>query len=105
LLIKQLDKFYNKKDIPWVHLIWNAHYSNGEVPHATKNMGSFWWRDMLKLVDQFRAIASCTVGDGSTVLFWLDVWNSMLLNTKFPRLFSYTKTKTFQWLNFFRTTK
>jgi hypothetical protein len=56
-------------------------------------MGSFWWRDVLKLIDQFRAIASCTVGDGSTVLFWLDVWNSMLLSTKFPRLFSYAKNK------------
>jgi hypothetical protein len=25
LLIKHLDKFYNKKDILWVYLIWNAH--------------------------------------------------------------------------------
>jgi hypothetical protein len=25
ILIKQLDKFYNKKDIPWVQLIWNSY--------------------------------------------------------------------------------
>jgi hypothetical protein len=32
LLIKQLDKFYNKRDVPWVHLIWNSYYI-GKVPH------------------------------------------------------------------------
>jgi hypothetical protein len=37
LLLNHLDKFYNKKDVPWVKLIGNAHYSNGEVPYATKN--------------------------------------------------------------------
>jgi hypothetical protein len=24
LLMKHLDKFYNRKDIPWVNMIWNA---------------------------------------------------------------------------------
>jgi hypothetical protein len=37
LLLKHLDKFYNKADIPWVNLIWNTYYFNGEVPHATKD--------------------------------------------------------------------
>jgi hypothetical protein len=92
LLVKQLDKFYNK-DIPWVHLIWNAHYSNREVPHATKNKGSFWRRAVLKLVDQFRGISSYIVGDGTTVLFWLDIWNNHLLHNKYPRLFSFAKKK------------
>jgi hypothetical protein len=32
LLIKFLDKFYNKKDLPWVNLVWFAHYE-GKVPH------------------------------------------------------------------------
>uniref|UniRef100_A0A0A8Y3D2 Uncharacterized protein n=1 Tax=Arundo donax TaxID=35708 RepID=A0A0A8Y3D2_ARUDO len=22
-------------DIPWINLIWNTHYSNGQIPHAT----------------------------------------------------------------------
>jgi hypothetical protein len=30
-LIKFFDKFYNRKDIPWVHLIWNARY-NDKIP-------------------------------------------------------------------------
>jgi hypothetical protein len=42
LLLKHLDKFYNKKNIPWVNLIWNTHYSNGEIPHVTRDRGSFW---------------------------------------------------------------
>jgi hypothetical protein len=93
LLIKQLDKFCNKKDIPWVNLVWNTYYANGEVPHVTKDKGSFWWRDALKLNDHFRGIAKCKVGDGSTVLFRSDVWNDLLLQNKFPRLYSYAKNR------------
>jgi len=32
LLLKQLDKFYKKKDVQWVKLIWNKYYQEG-VPH------------------------------------------------------------------------
>jgi hypothetical protein len=94
LLLKHMDKFYNKRDISWVNLIWNTHYSNGEVPHATNDRGSFWWKDLLKLCDLFRGIATYQVGDGTTVLFWSDVWNNHLLQQKFPRLYSFTKNKT-----------
>jgi hypothetical protein len=69
LLLKRLDKFYNKREIPWVNLIWNTYYPNGEVPHATRARGSFWWKDVLKLCDAFRGIATCKVGGGDTVLF------------------------------------
>jgi hypothetical protein len=79
LLLKHLDKFYNRADIPWVNLIWNTYYSEGEIPHASREKGSFWWRDVLKLVDWFRGIAKCKVGDGTTVLFWEDIWNDHLL--------------------------
>jgi hypothetical protein len=40
LLIKILDKFYNKRDLPWVNLIWEKHYA-GKVPHAESLCGSF----------------------------------------------------------------
>jgi hypothetical protein len=69
LLLKHLDKFYNKKDIPWVKLIWDTYYLSGEVPHASGPKGSFWWKDILKLCDTFRGIASCKVGSGDAVLF------------------------------------
>jgi hypothetical protein len=35
LLLKQLHKFYNKEEVPWVQLIWNTHYANGQIPHAS----------------------------------------------------------------------
>jgi hypothetical protein len=34
LIMKNLYKFYNHMDIPWVKLIWQAYYNNGEAPHA-----------------------------------------------------------------------
>jgi len=69
LLLTNLDKFYNKRDIPWVNMIWHSHYANDQVPHASTDKGSFWWRDLLKLCDHFRGVATCQIGDGTTVLF------------------------------------
>jgi hypothetical protein len=100
LLLKHLDKFYNKKDIPWVNMIWNTHYSHGQIPHATGDRGSFWWKDLLHLCDKFRGIATCTMGDGSTVLFWLDVWNGHLLQNKLPRLFTFAKNQKISMASF-----
>lgn len=34
LLLKQLFKFYNRLDVPWVKLLWNTYYSQ-EIPHAS----------------------------------------------------------------------
>ena len=93
LLLKHLDKFYNKRDIPWVNLIWETYYSSGEVPHAVNEMGSFWWKDILKLCDLFRGIATCTMGNGQSVLFWEDTWNNRLLKELFLRLYSFARNK------------
>jgi hypothetical protein len=41
LLLKYLDKFYNKKDLQWVELIWSTYYQNS-IPHATDSCGPFW---------------------------------------------------------------
>ena len=41
LLLKHLHNFFNKLDVPWVHLIWNCHYPNGSLP-ISNNRGSFW---------------------------------------------------------------
>lgn len=34
LSLKQLHKFYNKIDVPWVTLVWTKYYE-GKVPHAS----------------------------------------------------------------------
>ena len=41
LMFKNKDKFFNKKNIPWVSLVWEKQYSNGKLPSHIKN-GSFW---------------------------------------------------------------
>jgi hypothetical protein len=41
LLIKNLHKFYNQKDIPWAKLLWQAYYNNGQLPHMGNTKGSF----------------------------------------------------------------
>ena len=91
LLVKQLNKFYNKRDIPRVHLIWSKYYSNGKVPHGTKECGSFWWKDLLRLSMLYRGVAKCQIGDGSSVLFWEDRWANEVLALKYPCLFSFVR--------------
>jgi hypothetical protein len=93
LLLKFLDKFFNRHNIPWVNLIWNTYYSNGELPQLENERGSFWWKDLVKLHDSFKGIANCSIGNVSTVKFWSQVWNGKLLEHKFPRIFSYAKKK------------
>jgi hypothetical protein len=90
LLLKHLDKFYNKRDIPWVQLIWWKYYQD-KVPHAAREVGSFWWKDILRLSNLFRGIARCAIGDGSTVLSWDDPWTDHLLSEQYPRLLSFSK--------------
>jgi predicted RNA-binding protein len=81
-------------------LIWNTYYANGEVLHATNDKGSFWWKDILKLANIFRGVASYKVGDGTTMLFWSDIWNDHLMQHQFPRLFSYAKNKNISVVQF-----
>jgi len=86
LLLQQLHKFYSRQDVPWVNLIWKTYYQN-TVPHASREVGSFWWKDVLRLNVLYRGIAKCSLGNGSTVLFWDDLWCSVVLAQAFPNLF------------------
>jgi len=90
LLLKNLDKFFNKSDVPWVQMIWEKYYKNGKLPNHTRK-GSFWWRDNLKLLQQFKEITAPNLKNGETILFWKDKWNGQELNLAMPELFSYAK--------------
>lgn len=90
LLLKQLNKFYNKVDTPWVHLVCSKYYE-GKVPHECRELGSFWWRDVMCLNVIYRGIARCTLGDGSTVSFWDDLWSDLVLSLQYPRLHSFAR--------------
>ena len=90
LLLKQLHKFFERKDIPWVQLVWSL-YSDAP-PQAQSRRGSFWWRDIFDLADTYRSITACKVGDGHTALFWKDFWiDDTILAERFPRLFSFVE--------------
>jgi hypothetical protein len=91
LLLKQLGKFYNRFDTPWVNLIWNRYYQH-KVPHASSEVGSFWWKDILRLQVLFRGIAICVLGNGA-ITFWEDLWCDEVLSHKYPRLFSFTRNE------------
>jgi hypothetical protein len=88
LLMKQLHKFYSKDPTPWVSLVWSL-YGNG-VPHAMSKRGSFWWKDIFSLIDDYRSITTCKIHNGASILFWKDFWlQGELMCHKFPRLYSY----------------
>jgi len=63
LLLKHFHKFFNKLDVPWVNLIWHQHYGNG-FKHIAPRKCSFWWRDILKLLDSYKGIAFAMITDG-----------------------------------------
>lgn len=90
LLLKQLDKFYRKKNIQWVNLIWQRYY-NGIVPHLAREKGSFWWRDILWLHIQYRGVAICNPSMGHTISFWEDIINDVVHSEKYPHLLHFAR--------------
>jgi hypothetical protein len=92
LLLKNLHKFYNKANIPWVNLIWESYYEDSKLP-GQRLEGSFWWKSTIGLHDEFKAIARCNIGDGKSVYFWQDLWCNGCLDASFPCLFSFVKDK------------
>jgi hypothetical protein len=68
LLLKNLDEFYNKRETPWVQLIWNSYYTDS-VPHTARPCGSFWWRDIMHFAPNFARVSSVKPGMGDTFAF------------------------------------
>jgi len=93
LLIKNLYKFFNQHDIPWVNLLWNAYYQNGMSPVNQSNIGSFWWRSCLSFLEDFKRLTSCVPGNGKSVYLWEDKWQEGFLKDKFPELHSFANNK------------
>jgi hypothetical protein len=91
LLVKFLDKFYNHANLPWVHLTWQCFSRRLKVPHVCNLVGSFWWRDVMSLSDNFLMVASCKAHSGLTCTFWKDSWDFGVLHHKFPQLFYFVR--------------
>jgi hypothetical protein len=94
LLLKNLHKFYNRMDIPWVNMIWENYYRNGDVP-SPRPKGFFWWNSLLKLITTFKGISKAQVQDGRTVLLWHNLWTNSIRSSQSPKLFSFTTSKYF----------
>lgn len=90
--MKNLDKFFNKANTPWVQLIWNNYYNNGKLPGYVKK-GSFWWRDIIQLLNQYKGLASPAARCGSTIHLWEDLWGGCVPKLQYPELYSYTRCK------------
>jgi hypothetical protein len=58
----------HKADIPWVHLVWKKYY-HGFLPSGKKK-GSFWWREILKLLDSFKGMALLSVFRMAQLIFF-----------------------------------
>jgi hypothetical protein len=86
LLTKNLHKFFDKEDLPWVKLVWAHYYGNGQTPGLTRK-GSFWWKNYLKLLNCYKGIAQATAGQGDTIIFWQDLSNGKVLCQAYPHLF------------------
>jgi len=92
LLMKNLDKFFNKKEIPWVHMVWEKLYSNNRLPAHTRK-GSFWWRSIIKLLPLFKGFAQIQINNGKTCFLWHDQWQTRTLEESYPQLYSFAKNK------------
>jgi len=90
LLLKNLHKFFNRADIPWVNLIWESYYNNGSLTGIRKK-GSFWWRDNLKLLDSYKGMAMVHIKDSASCYLWDDLWLNSVPKIQYPELFSFAK--------------
>jgi hypothetical protein len=91
--MKNLHKFYNRADIPWVNLIWKAYYSNRGTPQTIKPKTSFWWRDCLSLQDKYKELTSVEIQNGKTVALWKDNWDNSIRQDEYPHLHSFAKNQ------------
>lgn len=85
--MKNLDKFFNKRDIPWVNMIWEKHYKNGKLLGHIKK-GSFWWRDILKLLPNYKEVIVIQIKNVETCMFWKDKWLGQILQQELPESYS-----------------
>jgi hypothetical protein len=92
LLLKYFHNFFNKADVPWVHLVWEKCYSNRKLSNHTMK-ASFWWRDILRLLPKFKDLAYVSIILKDTCSPWHDFWGGLVHSQTLPHLFSFAKLK------------
>jgi hypothetical protein len=78
----------------------NLLYSNlHHVQHQHAYNKPQLYKDIMKLSDHFRGIATASIWARDIVLLWGDVWNARHLMTEFPRLYSMPNIIKSRWPN------
>jgi hypothetical protein len=90
VLLKFLDKCFNKKYLPWVHLIWATYYANALPPAKTE--GLFFCAKIASKFHKNTRRLSCNMDDGNSIMIWKDKWNDQSLYHSLPHLASFTKS-------------
>ena len=74
------------------HSCWKTYinYQNDKLPSAIKKR-YFWWKDITKLLDKFKGIATVNLADGRTCLLWWDIWEGQVCAQAYPKLLSFNK--------------
>jgi hypothetical protein len=94
LLIKNLHNFFNQQDIPWVKLLWKGHYNNEHLPHIGSPKGSFWWRDCLSFMQDYRDLTTISINNGKSCSLWTDKWMETTRQEDYPTFFHLPRTRT-----------
>lgn len=67
LQFKYLHNFNNKEPIPWIHLVQEKYYPNGNISLRSNKIYP-WWKKIISLNYLSKGIARALPGDGSTIL-------------------------------------
>ncbi|CAL4911160.1 unnamed protein product [Urochloa decumbens] len=84
LMMKQVHKLFTGESNPWADWIrfW---YDEGRA-----NEDTACWRDIKKLIPEYRALTDVALGDGETTSFWHDTWSEAgVLRDALPALYSH----------------
>jgi hypothetical protein len=63
------------------------------LPHFGNPKGSFWWRDCVSFMEDYRDITSISINNGKTCSLWKDKWMESTRREEYPHLFSFAKNK------------
>ncbi|CAL4983020.1 unnamed protein product [Urochloa decumbens] len=84
LMMKHVHKLFTRESNPWTDWIcyW---YDEG---HADEDMSC--WRDIKKLIPEYRQLTVVALGEGETTSFWHDTWSEAgVLQHALPALYSH----------------
>lgn len=74
----------------WFSLLKAKYFPLGSPMFTSATGGSQFWKDLVKLWDEFREHVKFVVGNGRSIRFWRDWWcGESPLAVSFPVLFSY----------------